>query len=129
MPSSQFTVQDALQAPDAKWGLVTYTATTLQSLSHSSFNANMVSLGIRDIAPELLEELEEKCGGGKQMFSTEAMERVAGFMQIKPVDGTNFSQIGSNTSAISENTHTTTSQQSLRLVTSAEVESNLSQAC
>jgi hypothetical protein len=65
----------------------------------------------------------------KQMFSMEAMEQVAGFMQIKPSDGTNFSQIGSNASAILENTHTTTGQQSLRLVTSAEVESNLSQAC
>ena len=54
---------------------------------------------------------------------------MAGFMQIKPSDGTNFSQIGSNASAILENTHTTTGQQSLRLVTSAEVESNLSQAC
>ena len=49
-------------------------------------------------------------------------------MQIKANDGANFSQIGSNALAISENTHTTTGQQSLWLVTSAEVESNLSQA-
>ncbi len=62
------------------------------------------------------------------MFSMEAIERVAGFMQIKPSDGTNFSQIGSNALAISENTHTTTGQQSLYSVTSAEVESNHSQA-
>ncbi len=102
---------------------------TLQSLSHSSFDADMASLGIGDIAPELLEELERRCRAKQQMFSMEAMERVAGFMQIKPSDGTNFSQIESNALAISENTHTTTGQQSLRSVTSAEVESNLSRAC
>jgi hypothetical protein len=50
-------------------------------------------------------------------------------MQIKPSDGTNFSQIGSNATAISENTHASTGQQSLHLVTSAEVDSDLSQAC
>ena len=90
----------------------------------------MASLGIGDIAPELLEEMEKKQVGKKQqMFSMEAMERVAGFMQIKPNNGANFSRICSNTFALSENTHTTTGLQPLWLVTSAEVESNLSQAC
>jgi hypothetical protein len=56
------------------------------------------------------------------------MNWVAGFMQIKPGNGTNFSQVGSNALAISENTHTTTGQYYLQLVTSVEVESNLSQA-
>jgi hypothetical protein len=60
MLSSWFTVQDALQVPDAKWDLVIYTAMTLQSLSHSTFDADMASLGIGDIAPELLEELEKR---------------------------------------------------------------------
>ena len=46
MLSSWFTVQDTLQAPDAKWDSATYTATTLQSLSHSSFDANMASLEV-----------------------------------------------------------------------------------
>jgi hypothetical protein len=73
----------------------------------------MASLGIKDIVPELLEELERKCQGRKQVFSTEAIKKVVVFMQIKPGKGTNFSQVGSNTSAISENTHTTTGQQSL----------------
>ncbi len=56
------------------------------------------------------------------------MEQVAGFMQIKPSDGADFSQIGSTASAILENTHGTKCQQSLQTVTSAEVESNLSHA-
>ncbi len=106
-------VQDALQAPDVTWDLATYTATTLQSLAHSSFDADMASLRIRDIAPELLEELERKHPGRKQFTSTEAIEKLAAFVQIKPVNGTNFSQVRSNALAISENTHTTTSQQSL----------------
>ncbi len=126
--SSWFVVQDALQAPDATWDSATYMATTLQSLAHFSFDADMASLGVRDIAPELLEELERKHPGRKQVFSMEAMEKAAVFMQIKPGYGTNFSQVGFNTSAISENTHTTTGQQSLQLVTSVEAESNLSQA-
>jgi hypothetical protein len=62
-------------------------STTLQSLAHSSFDADMASLGIGDIAPELLEELERKRPGQKQVLSTEAMEWVAGFMQIKPGNG------------------------------------------
>jgi hypothetical protein len=62
------------------------------------------------------------------VFSIEAMKWVAGFMQIKPGDGTNFSQVGSNALVISENTHTTTGKHSLQLVASAEVESNLFQA-
>jgi hypothetical protein len=68
-------------------------ATTLQSLAYSSFDADMVSLGIGDIAPELFEVLKRKHPGRKQVFSTEAMVRVAGFMQIKPGNGTNFSQV------------------------------------
>ena len=51
---SWFTVQDALQAPYAKWDLDTYTAMTLKSIAHLSFDADMASLGIGDIAPELL---------------------------------------------------------------------------
>jgi hypothetical protein len=74
MLSSWFTVQDTLQAPDAKWDSATYTATTLQSLSHSSFDANMASPRIRDIVPELLEELKRRHGAKKQIFSMEAME-------------------------------------------------------
>jgi hypothetical protein len=89
MLSSWFVVQDALQAPDTTWDLATYTAKTLQSLAHSSFNADMTSLGTGEIAPELLEELERKRPGRKQVFSTEVMEKVAALMQIKPGNGTN----------------------------------------
>jgi hypothetical protein len=53
----------------------------------------MASLGIRDIVPELLEELERKRPGRKQVFSTEMIEKVLVFMQIKPGNGTNFSQV------------------------------------
>ena len=54
MPSSWFAVQDALQAPDAKRDPATYTVTTLKSITNLSFDADMASLGIGDIAPELL---------------------------------------------------------------------------
>jgi hypothetical protein len=49
----------------------------------------LASIEIRDIAPELLEELERKRPGRKQVFSTEAMEWVVGLMQIKPGNGIN----------------------------------------
>jgi hypothetical protein len=60
MLSSWFVVQDALQVLDAMWDSDTYMATTLQSLAHSSFDADMASLGIGGIAPELLRGLERK---------------------------------------------------------------------
>jgi hypothetical protein len=89
-----------------------------------------IGIGGVGVGPGLLEEKERKrAEKNQQMFSTETMERVAGFMQIKPINRANFSQTRSNASAILKNTHTTTGQQSLRLVTSAEVESNLLQAC
>ncbi len=61
-----------------------YNPSDFQRLAHSSFDADMASLGIKDIVPELLEELERKCQGRKQVFSTEAIKKVVVFMQIKP---------------------------------------------
>ncbi len=53
-----------------------YNPSDFQSHAHSSFDADMASLGIKDIVPELLEELERKRQGRKQVFSTEAIKKV-----------------------------------------------------
>jgi hypothetical protein len=42
-----------------------YNPSDFQRLAHSSFDADMASLGIRDIAPGLLEELKRKRPGRK----------------------------------------------------------------
>jgi hypothetical protein len=118
-------MEGALQALDVMWDSATDKATTLHSLAHSSFDADMASLEIRDIAPELLKELKRKHIGKKQLFNTEAMEWVARICRSSQVIGQTSLRLD-RTHQLYQSTHTNTSQQSLRLVTSAEVKSNLS---
>jgi hypothetical protein len=87
----------------------------------------MHSLGVVNVPPELLAEMQ-KGSRRKQHFNTEAMQRVDEQMQFKTTDGTNFSQVGSNASVLTDNTHTTDGQESVCLVTSAAVEANLLRA-
>jgi hypothetical protein len=119
--------EDALEAPDARWDPVTYPATTLCCVAHTSYDQDMHSLGVVDVPPELLAEMQ-KGSRRKQHFDTEAMQRVAEQMQFKTTDGMNFLQVGSNASVLTDNTHTMDGQESVCLVTSAAVEANLSRA-
>jgi hypothetical protein len=55
----------------------------------------------------------------------EAMQKVADHMNLKPCEGAQFSQVNSMASALMVNTHTTDGNQSLRSITSMQVESDL----
>jgi hypothetical protein len=58
----------------------------------------------------------------------EAMQKVADHMNLKPCEGAQFSQVNSMVLALTANTHTTDGNQSLRSITSMQVESNLGRA-
>ena len=87
----------------------------------------MEALGVIDIAPELLAEMQ---GGSKrkQQFDTEAMQQVAEHMRFHPSDGVDFLQVGSGTSVLTETSYTTTGQDSIRSVTLEVVAANLMSA-
>ena len=112
-------------ALDSNWDQTRYTATTLRSLLNRTFDKDMEELGMVDIAPEVLEEMKQG-SNAKQQFGTEAMQRVAEQMQVKPTDGANFSTIDSCASALLVTSHTTNGQESIRSVTTKTVEANLS---
>jgi hypothetical protein len=87
----------------------------------------MAKLGVVNIAPELLQEMSDQ-SKHKQQFNTEAMQKVADHMNLKPCEGAQFSQINSMASVLTVNTHTMDGNQSLCSVTSMQVESDLGRA-
>jgi hypothetical protein len=63
-----------------------------------------------------------------QQFNTEAMQKIADHMNLKPYEGVQFSQVNSIALALMVNTHTADGNQSLRSITSMQVESDLGRA-
>ena len=124
--SSWFDAKEGLLALDAKWDAGTFTATSLQSLPHQAYFQDMEKLGLLEIAPELLQEMNER--STKKKYETDAMQRVAEHMNLKPCDDAHFSQVNSAASALTHNTHTTNGNESLRSVTSVQIEADLSRA-
>jgi hypothetical protein len=124
--SSWFDAKEGLLALDAKWDSGTFTATSLQSLPHQAYFQDMEKLGLVEIAPELLQEMNER--STKKKYETDAMQRVAEHMNLKPCDDAHFSQVNSAASALTHNSHTTNGNESLRSVTSVQIEADLSRA-
>jgi hypothetical protein len=58
----------------------------------------------------------------------EVMQKVVDHLNLKPCEGAQFSQVNSMTLALTVNTHTTDGNQSLRSVTSMQVELDLGRA-
>jgi hypothetical protein len=87
----------------------------------------MAKLGVVDIAPELLQEMSDQ-SKHKQQFNMEAMQKVLDHMNLKPCKGAQFSWVNSMALALTINTHTTDGKQSLRSITSMQVESDLGRA-
>jgi hypothetical protein len=87
----------------------------------------MSKLGIVDIALELLQEMSDQ-SKHKQQFNTEAMQKVADHMNLKPCEGAQFSQVNSMALALMVNTHTRDGNQSLRSISSMQVKSDLGRA-
>jgi hypothetical protein len=113
---------------DSSWDSATYRATPLQCLPHQqAYIQNMAKLGIVDIDPELLQEISDQ-SKHKQQFNTEAMQKVADHMNLKPYKGTQFSQVNSMALAFTVNTHTMDGNQSLCSITSMQVELDLGRA-
>ncbi len=54
----------------------------------------MAKLGLVDIALELLQEMSNR-SKHKQQFNTEAMQKVADHMNLKPCEGVQFFQVSS----------------------------------
>ncbi len=80
-----------------------------------------------DIASKLLQEMIDQ-SKHKQQFNTEAMQKVADHMNLKPCEGAHFLQFNSMVLALTVNTHTTDGNQSLCSITSMQVESDLGRA-
>jgi hypothetical protein len=122
-----FLPEQAMEVYDSKWDPATYSATTLRSISTLTYDKDMEALGVVDISPELLAEMQQG-SKRKQQFDTEAMQRVAEHMRFRPSDGADFLQVGSNASVLTETSHTTTGQDSICSVTSEVVSANLMSA-
>ena len=118
-----FDAKEGLLALDAKWGASTFTATSLQSLPHQAYFQDMEKLGLLEIAPELLQEINER--STRKKYEMDAMQRVTERMNLKPCDNAHFSQVNSVASALTHNTHTMNGNESLRLVTSVQIEADL----
>jgi hypothetical protein len=88
----------------------------------------MAKLGVVDIAPELLREMSDQLKH-KQQFNMKAMQKVADHMNLKPCESAQFSQVNSMALALTVNTHTINGNQSLRSVTSMQVELDLGREC
>jgi hypothetical protein len=69
---------------DSIWDLVTYRATPC--LPHQAYIQDMAKLGLVDINPELLQEMNDR-SKHKQQFNMEAMQKVADHMNLKPCEG------------------------------------------
>jgi hypothetical protein len=80
-----------------------------------------------DIASELLQEISDR-SKHKQQFNTEAMQKVADHMNLKPCEGAHFSQVNSIALALTVNTHTMDWNQSPCSVTSMQAELDLGRA-
>jgi hypothetical protein len=109
---------------DSRWDLVTYRATPLQCFPHQAYVQDMAKLGMVDIAPELLQEMSDR-SKHEQQLNTEAMQKVADHMNLKPCEGAKFSKVNSMALALTVNTHTTDGNQSLCSITSMQVELDL----
>ena len=116
-----------MEVYNSKWDPATYSATTLWSISTPTYDKDMEALGVVDIAPELLAEMQQG-SKHKQQFDTEAMQRVAEHMRFHPSDGADFLQVGSGALVLTETSHTTTGQDFICLVTSEVVSANLMSA-
>jgi hypothetical protein len=90
--SAWFEAKEGLQAMDSSLDLVKYRATPLQCLPHQAYVQDMAKLGVVDIAPELLQEMSDR-SKHKQQFNTEAMQKVADHMNLKPCDRGKFSRL------------------------------------
>jgi hypothetical protein len=124
---SWFDAKEGLRAMDSSWDSATYRAIPLQCLPHQTYLQDMAKLGIVDIAPELLHEMSDQ-SKNRQQFNTEAMQKVADHMNLKLYEGAQFSQAKSMALALTVNTHTTDGNQSLRSITSMQVELDLGRA-
>ncbi len=124
---SWFEAKEGFRAMDSSWDLAMYRATPLQRCPHQAYIQGMAKLGVVDIAPELLQEMSDR-SKRKQQFNTEAIQKVVDDMNLKPCEGAQFSQVNSMTSALMVNTHTTDGNQSLRSITSMQIEADLGRA-
>ena len=97
------------------------------SISTPTYDKDMKALGVVDIAPELLTEMQ-RGSKRKQQFDTKAMQQVAEHMRFRPLDGADFLQVGSGVSVLTETSHTTTGQDSICSVTLEGVSANLMSA-
>ncbi len=59
-----------------------FKATSLQSLPHQAYVQDMEKLGLFEIAPELLQEMNER--STKKKYEMDAMQRVAEHMTSSP---------------------------------------------
>jgi hypothetical protein len=121
---SLFEAKEGLRAMDSSWDLATYRATPLQCLPCQAYIQDLAKLGIVDIALEFLQEMSDQ-SKHKQQFNTEAMQKVADHMNLKPCEGAQFSQVNSVALALMVNTHTMDGNQSLCSITSMQVELDL----
>jgi hypothetical protein len=124
---SWFDTKEGLRVMDSGWDSATYGATPLQCLPHQAYVQDMAKLGVVNIALELLREMSDQ-SKHKQQFNTEAMQKVADHMNLKPCEGAQFSQVNSMASTLMVNTHTIDGNQSLCFITSMQVESDLGRA-
>jgi hypothetical protein len=125
---SWFDAKEGLRAMNSSSDSPMYRATPLQCLPHQAYIWDMAKLGVVDIARELLREMSD-WSKHKQQFNTEAMQKVADRMNLKPCESALFSRVNSMASALTVNTHTMGGSQSLRPITSMQVESELGRAC
>ncbi len=68
---SWFDAKEGLLALNAKWDASTFTETSLQSLPHQAYFQDMEKLGLLEIAPELLQEMNER--STRKKYETDAM--------------------------------------------------------
>ncbi len=115
--SARFEAKERIRALDSSWDLVMYRATPLQCLPHQAYVQDIAKLGVVDIAPALLQEMSDR-SKHKQQFNTEAMQKVADQMNLKPCEGAQFSQVNLMALGLMVNTHTTDRNQSLCSITS-----------
>jgi hypothetical protein len=125
---TKFDAKEGLRAIDSSWDLATYRVTPLQCLPHQTYLQDMAKLGVVDIALELLREMSDQ-SMHRQQFNIGAMQKVANHMNLKACEDAQPSQVNSMASALMVNTHTTDGNQSLRSITSMQVESDLGRAC
>ena len=54
-----FLPEQAIEVYDSKWDPITYSATTLHSILTPTYNKDTEALGVVDIVPELLAEMQQ----------------------------------------------------------------------